>query len=83
MLRLRTSIGDSGIIIDGNFLKDKHIHYYLAKWITIKMNNETYLDDVIYKKLDYIDMDAFEVKKLYMKYLEEKGLTIEEDFAMR
>ena len=83
LLRLRTSIGDSGIIIDGNFLKNKHIHYYLAKWITIKMNNETYLDDVIYKKLDYIDMDAFEVKKLYMKYLEEKGLTIEEDFEMR
>ena len=83
MLRLETSNGDSGIIIDGIFLKDKHIHYYLTKWITIKMNNETYLDDVIYKKLDYIDMDAFEVKKLYMKYLEEKGLTIEEDFAMR
>ena len=60
---------DDGWQIVAHHLNDKHIHYYLCK--VIKDNNGN-IDNVVYEKLDYIDMDSKKVKELYLKSLEDK-----------
>lgn len=55
---------DDGWQIIQRYLKDKHFHCYLRK---IYRDNKGFIDDIVYKRLEYIDIDSKEAKELYLQ----------------
>ncbi len=58
--------------LNAYLLLDGHYHYYVKKSIHKEIGGLDYVDDVLWEKLPYMDMDSKEVKKLY---LESKGIS--------
>ena len=60
---------NDGWFIIGHLLKDGHLHYYLTR---VTRDDRDYIDDIEYRRLDYIDMDSKKAKELYLNSLKEK-----------